>query len=499
MNWIVENRQSLQAFLPEFILIGASLFTLLIGAFERKARNSVVGITVLALVAYIVLSFELLSSDMVGKTIFAGMVSIDSFAIFFKIFFGLVSLLTVTFVIRSNELADYGLSEVMSFLLALTLGMSMMAASTDLLMMFLSLEMVSVLSYILVGYKKHNRSSSEAGLKYILYGAVASGVMVFGFSYLFGLTGSTDLGQIALYFQNLKGIGIAPVLLFSLLCVMLGLGYKIATFPSQMWCPDVYEGAPLPVTTFLSVGPKAAGFALTIRFFFSAFHIQEGQGVEILQFIHWGPVLAFLAAVTMTLGNLAALPQRNLKRLMAYSSIAHAGYLLMGVATLSSEGIQAVLFYLITYLLMNFGVFMVLLVVSNQLGTEEVDGYRGLFQRSPLLGGALTIFLFSLTGLPPFAGFIGKWWVFAAVIHQKLYWLALFGIINTVISLVYYLRIIKTMILDEPLDPKPVLVGNLPRFITIALALPTAFLFIYWGPVWNFAEQSATSLFSSIQ
>jgi NADH-quinone oxidoreductase subunit N len=304
------------------------------------------------------------------------------------------------------------------------------------------------------------------------------------------MTGSTDLPAIASYFANLKGISDAPVLLFSLLCIMIGFGYKIAAFPTQMWCPDVYEGAALPITAFLSVGPKAAGFAMALRFFFVAFGIRAGEGVPIFEFINWHLVLALIAAVTMTFGNLAALPQRNLKRLMAYSSIAHAGYLLMAFSAQSIEGVQAILFYLVTYLLMNFGAFLVILLVGNRLGTEEIDGYRGLGWRTPFLAAMLTVFLFSLTGLPPFAGFVGKYFLFAAVIKQGNYWLAVVAAVNTVISLFYYARIIRAMWMDNPLDPSPIRVGGGAVFFVALLAVPTLALGIWWEPLLNFAHRS---------
>lgn len=494
MNWIVDNRQSLAAFLPELVLIGAALVTLLMGAFIPKARRSVFWISIFSLLAYIALSFHLLSFTG-PRTLFSGSIAVDPFAIFFKIFFGIVTTFIIIFSVRSKEFEGYSLAELISFLLTITLGMSMMAASRDLLMMFLSLEIVSVLSYVLVGYKVRNRPSSEAGLKYILYGAVASGIMVFGFSYLFGMVGSTDLGDIANYFRNLHGTETASLVLFALLCTWMGLGYKMATFPSQMWCPDVYEGAPLPVTTFLSVGPKAAGFAMTIRFFFTAFSVSGGKGVEIFEHLHWGTLIAILAAITMTIGNLAAIPQRNLKRLMAYSSIAHAGYMLMALSTFSSGGVQSILFYLITYLLMNLGAFFVILVVSNQLGTEEIEGYRGLGWRSPVLSVMLVIFLCSLTGLPPFAGFIGKLYLFSAVIDRGMYWLACVAAINTVISLFFYFRIVKTMFLESPLDETRVPVGAFYQGVLLALAIPTLLLGIYWKPIWLFAAASVGDFF----
>lgn len=494
MSWILNNQASLPLFLPELVLIGGALLTLLLGAFAPKAKRLVLGLTIGILVAFIGFSAMLLSPSAYGS-LFSGAILLDPFAIFFKLFFGVVSLITLLLVVQSRELLGYEWAELGAFLLATTLGMSMMAASNDLLMIFLSLEMVSILSYVLVGYRAKNRASSEAGLKYILYGAVASGIMIFGFSYLFGMVGSTDLGDLARYFRTVEGVREAPLVLFSLLAVLMGLGYKMATFPSQMWCPDVYEGAPLPITTFLSVGPKAAGFALTIRFFFTLFSIEDGRGVEIFEYLQGGTLFAVLAAVTMTIGNLAAIPQRNLKRLMAYSSIAHAGYMLMAVAALSAFGIQSVLFYLITYLLMNLGAFYILLLVSNQLQTEEIDGYQGLGWRSPFLAILFLVFLCSLIGLPPFAGFVGKFYLFSAAIDAGLYWLVGVAALNTVVSLFYYFRIVKTMFLTSPVDRTPILIPAHAKLLALLLAVPTIILGVYWKPVWLFAAQSIENLF----
>ncbi|MFH1262178.1 MAG: NADH-quinone oxidoreductase subunit N [Pseudomonadota bacterium] len=495
MNWILDNRQSLGPFLPEMVLTGGALVTLLMGAFLPNSRRSVFWVAILSLLTFLGFSFALLVNPPPPPTIFSGAISADSFAVFFKIFFGIVTIFTAFFSVRSRELEEYPPAELLSFLLALTLGMSMMAASTDLLMMFLSLEMVSVLSYVLVGYKAANRASSEAGLKYILYGGVASGVMVFGFSFLFGLVGSTDFVHLTTYFRMIHDPAASMIVFFSLLCVLAGLGYKMATFPTQMWCPDVYEGAPIPVTTFLSVGPKAAGFAMAIRFFYSVFSVHDGRGVPVFEQLHWGTLIAVVSAVTMTVGNLAAIPQRNLKRMMAYSSIAHAGYMLMAFATLTREGIEAILFYLITYLLMNLGAFFVILVVSNELKTEEIEGYRGLGWRAPILAVLFVVFLCSLIGLPPFAGFIGKLYLFSAVINRGMYWLAGVAALNTVVSLFFYFRVVKAMFLEEPTDRSPIRVGAFHKGMLILLAVPTLILGIYWKPIWLFAAQSVGTFF----
>jgi NADH-quinone oxidoreductase subunit N len=366
-------------------------------------------------------------------------------------------------------------------------------------MLYLSLETVSYVSYVLVGYTKEDRRAAEAGLKYVLFGSVSSGAMVFGLSMLYGLTGEMNLIRIG---EALAGMpGVEPAVLIASFLVMAGIGYKIAAVPFHFWCPDVYEGAATPMTAFLSVAPKAAGFAMLARFTYHVF----GQGGA-LTMIDWPLILAVVSALTMTLGNVIAIQQSNIKRLLAYSSIAHAGYLLMGLAcidrttgTLSERGLFGVLFYLCVYLFMNLGAFMVVIALRERITSEEeIDDYRGIGPRAPLLGVAMAIFLFSLTGLPPLAGFVGKFFLFAAVIEAELYWLAVIGILNSVISLYYYARVLKAMYLEAPDD-----IESAPRLklasshsaLLVVLAAPTVLLGVFWAPLANLVNRSVGFLF----
>jgi NADH-quinone oxidoreductase subunit N len=272
--------------------------------------------------------------------------------------------------------------------------------------------------------------------------------------------------------------------------ILSGFAYKIAAVPFHFWCPDVYEGAPIPVTAFLSIGPKAAGFAVMIRFFYTVFtHGHLGALIPI-GITDWPFLLSVISALTMTLGNLAAIPQTNIKRLLAYSSIAHAGYILMGLVSLSIQGFKAMLFYLIVYLFMNFGAFIILMVIHNYNGSEDIEGFKGLGWNAPFLAASMTIFLFCLTGIPPFAGFIGKFYLFAALINKELYWLAIVGILNSVISLYYYARIIKAMYVDAPLESSIVPVTLVQKILIMLLAIPTILFGIYWTPIFNFTQSS---------
>jgi NADH-quinone oxidoreductase subunit N len=281
--------------------------------------------------------------------------------------------------------------------------------------------------------------------------------------------------------------------LIALILIFAGFGYKISAVPFHMWAPDVYHGAPIPVTAFLAVGSKAAGFALLMRFFYPA--LAKGGADGAWQFpagVDWPQLMLVISMATMTLGNLAALNQQNVKRLLAYSSIAHAGYTLMGFVVLSNEGLRAMLFYLVVYYLMNLGAFLVVMVVANNTGREDLEGFRGLAWRGGAIPAiAMAIFLFSLTGLPPMAGFIGKFYLFAAVVKEQFYYLAVVGILNSVVSLYYYVRIIKTMFLDTPQGTDGVVTldahnGSLLAFLSVA----TVILGLYWTPVFDFADRS---------
>jgi NADH-quinone oxidoreductase subunit N len=365
------------------------------------------------------------------------------------------------------------------------MGMMLLVASTDLLMIYLAFETMGILSYLLVGIKARDLRSGEAALKYVLYGAFTSGTMLFGFSLIFGLAGSTDLLEIS---QQVAAASQHPqdriLLIVAVMFFLAGLLFKTASFPFHFWCPDVYEGAPTPITAFLSVGPKAAGFALFIRLFYPLFSSAgEAGAYEAISGLDWPSILALVSAITMTLGNLAAIHQNNLKRLLAYSSIAHAGYLLMGIVALSELGLRSVVFYLVVYLFMNLGAFAVVTLVASGGGSEEIHSYRGLGSRAPYVCVAMAIFLFSLIGLPPFAGFVGKVYLFAAVIYKKIYWLALVAALNTVISLYYYLRVVKAMFLEKSTEPIQIQVSFGSQLILFALLVPTLGLGIYWQPL----------------
>ena len=326
-----------------------------------------------------------------------------------------------------------------------------------------------------------------------MYGGVASGSMIYGMSWIFGMTGSLDYAKISAAFS--EG-GVHPLSLFmALVLILAGFGYKIVFVPFHMWSPDVYQGAPTPVTAFLSVASNAAGVAILIRFFFPAIsRLAEGGDWLYVAGVEWPHFLLFVSMVTMTLGNLCALSQQNLKRMLAYSGIAHAGYLLMGLVVLNNDGLRAMLFYVVVYLIMNLGAFLVVVIVADATGREDIEGYRGLAWRGAAIPAVcMAIFLFSLTGLPPFAGFVGKFFLFAAVIKQGGVFviLAVVAILNSVISLYYYAGVVKTMFLDFPEagDPKVEMGVNSSALLGFLSCL-TVLLGLYWGPLAFYTNQS---------
>jgi NADH-quinone oxidoreductase subunit N len=362
-------------------------------------------------------------------------------------------------------------------------------------MLYLALEMVSITSYVMVAYMKGDRMSNEASLKYILFGAVSTGSMLYGLSLLYGMTGTTSLPGIQEYLAGGLSAANHRAVYVIALFVFAGFGFKVAAVPFHFWCPDVYQGAPTPVTAFLSVAPKAAGFAIMLRFFFSGMALPGDSAWDLTGTIDWPLVLMLISVLTMTLGNVAALTQTNMKRMLAYSSIAHAGYIMMGVVALSENGARGILIYLLAYLFMNLGAFLVVTLVHTHDGSFDLRDYPGLARRAPLLTLAMGVFLLSLVGIPPFVGFMGKLYVFAAVIERgpQYYWYAVAGAINATIAAYYYFRILKTMVIDEGNEAKPPF--RLPAADTawvVFLVLANVLPLFFWGRIEHWARGALT-------
>ena len=486
----LKNLASLSFFWPELILFGTILLISMLDLLIRNGR-ALAAVAILGCAASLLATFDLYSAQ--PGWLFYRMIVLDNFALFFKVVALAAIILTIWMSLGSKEIDQVHQGEYYTLLLTCGLGIIFMASSSNLLTAYLSLELVSLTSYVLTGFLPHSRRSSEAALKYLIYGGVASGTMIYGMSWIFGMTGSLDYAAIqGVLAQN----QVSKVALFmAFVFIMAGFGYKIVFVPFHMWSPDVYQGAPTPFTAFLSVASNAAGIAIMIRFFFPGVSNMGADGQwTTAAGVEWPHVLLFISMITMTVGNLSALNQKNLKRMLAYSGIAHAGYMLMGLAVLSNDGLQAILFYVVVYLIMNLGAFLVVVMIANATGNEDIDSYRGLAWRGAVVPAVcLAVFLFSLTGLPPFAGFIGKFFLFAAVLKAGGVFviLALVAVANSVVSLYYYAKVVKVMFLDTP-DPsdKAVTVDGGNVTLLLPLTALTVIFGIYFYPLSHYASQS---------
>ncbi|MBK9517903.1 MAG: NADH-quinone oxidoreductase subunit N [Anaeromyxobacter sp.] len=501
------NLSSAGFFRPELALTFGTMALFLVDLAWKKHPGRSGRLAASALLVLAVAAGLLAFQPVEARSLFNGMIANDGFATFFKWLFLAAGALTVMIAAPGTSFPPARLGEFYALLMAIVLGMFLMASATDLLMAYLAIELVSMTSYVLAGFRKGDRRAAEASLKYVIYGGVASGVMLFGMSYLYGLLRTTDLHLMASRIQDLQAAGLPEAatkltLVVAVVFVTAGFGYKVASVPWHMWCPDVYEGAPTPFTAFLSVGPKAAGFALAIRFFYGALASPSGVlgGLPAaVGGVPWPAVVGVMSAATMTLGNLTALSQTNLKRLLAYSSIAHAGYALMGLSAATDLGAQAIMIYMAIYLVMNLGAFLVVILVAEATGSESILDYKGLARRHPLAATSMAIFLFSLTGLPPFAGFVGKWYLFYAVLERVPgpggNWyavLAIVGALNSAVSLYYYVRIVRAMFIDPPYDaePAPIRAPALYSVLIGSAAVAMLVFGLWWTPVVDWTTSS---------
>lgn len=472
--------------LPEFVLTLGALLVLLADAFlSRDRRGTVIGLSLAVLAAT---GVALAWVGVPNQTIARGLLAIDAFAVFFKVL--ALAAAALTLLMSAPYLAAEGMpAGAYSFLiLGATLGMFFMASGVELITIFVGLETMAVAFYILAGLLKANPRSNEAAVKYFLLGAFSLGILLYGMSLLYGLTGSTSLGTIAAAVANPAVVG-RPLLLVAVILVVAGLAFKIAAVPFHMWAPDVYEGAPTPVTAFLSVGSKAASFAMLLRIIVVGLPSMAEE---------WRTLFYALAVLSMTAGNIAALTQTNLKRMLAYSSIAHAGYLLIGLVAATPRGISATLIYLAVYALMQVGAFGVLVLMRRgDSAGDEIDDLNGLFHRQPVAAVAMLVFLLSLGGIPPTAGFMGKLWLFGAAVEAGYIWLAVAGVLNSVVSLYYYLRVVVAMWTREPEGAEPRLRPALALTLAVAL-VGTLVLGLYPRPLFDLAEASARTLGSAV-
>jgi len=494
--------ESLKLLKPEIAVTAGLVLVLIFDLIFHKDKKLIPYVALLGLFAtgyFVIQQFGMSGFGFTTKSSFKtfGMVTVDNFGTFFKLLILGSSILIVAFGAFSDEIKKTAdrLGEYYVLIFGMILGMFLMASASDLILVYLSMELLSLSSYVLAGFTKLRDRNSEASLKYLIYGSVSSGLMLFGISLIYGLTGTTNLYIINSLIQGPQ-INILT-LSFALILILTGMGFKISAAPFHFWTPDVYEGAPITITAFLSVASKAAGFALLIRFIktaFTATTLDNGTWM-VNPVFDWKLVLVILSILTMTLGNFTALWQNNIKRMLAYSSIAHAGYLLLGLVVFSNQGIIAILIYFTVYFLMNLGAFLIVMLIANKLGSEDIDDYDGLGYTAPFLGICLGIFLVSLTGLPPTAGFIGKLYIFSALIEAKMYVVAVIGVLNSVVSLYYYIRVLKHMYLVKPrIQPMEIIPGLSAKLLVLLLAVPVLVFGVYFSPIVELAKNCVAML-----
>ena len=482
----MNNLQSLSYFYPEILLTVVIIAVIIYDLLLKSEESGKVGWLLVFGLVLVFIAIYLQDSNM-ATTLFSDAIVLDPFSTFFKIVIIIATILVAIFSLYTKELDDYRMGEYFTLLGIVTFGLFLMVSSIDLVMVYISIEIVSIMSFVLAGYLKQNTRSNEAALKYVVYGAFSSGIMLFGLSYVYGLTGSTNFFQIQHVLLS-SGHDNGPAIMLSVVLILAGFGYKVSA---------------ATITAYLSVAPKAGALAMMIRFFNQV--LSDGgamagiEGISLTE-LPWANIISLIAVVTMTIGNLIAIQQDNIKRMLAYSSIAHAGYMLLALPVMSSHGIYSIMLYILVYLFMNLGAFFVVIVIKNKNGGESFDDYKGLGWEMPLVGAVMTLFMVSLTGLPPTAGFVGKFYIFSALIKggESFYWLAIAGGINSVISLYYYLRVVKVMYFE---GERKDLIVNPPGVITgmlLATSIPSLLLGIYWLPVANWIEKSLVFFIQTI-
>ena len=486
------NLQSLEFFIPELILTITILAALITDLFVKKSKTNMIGWVLGVGLVVVGLSVHNLSS-VPPTTLFLDMIVIDPFSSFMKIVIIISTLLVIIASWVNDELKKYRKGEYFTVMGIMVMGLFLMTSSVDIIMLYISIEVVSIMSFVLAAYLKLDTRSNEAGLKYVIYGAFSSGVMLFGLSIVYGLTGSTNYFAIQ---ETLSSVDSSanPALIMALLMIFAGFGYKISSVPFHFWTPDVYEGSPSTITAYLSVAPKAAGFAMIIRFFHQVFSDSIGLTSDAIGStdLPWPEIIGVLAVVTMTMGNLVAIQQKSIKRMLAYSSIAHAGYMMLALPVLSMEAVESVMIYLFIYVFMNLGAFFIVIFVKNKTGGESFEDFEGLGWKMPIVGAFMTLFMLSLTGLPPTAGFVGKLYIFKTLVGagSEFLWLVVAGGVNSVISLYYYFHVVKVMFLggkrsDLITYPPSTMFG-----LMIFTAIPSLLLGLYWNPLASWVKDS---------
>jgi NADH-quinone oxidoreductase subunit N len=470
------------AVLPEMLVSAYACAILILSAFLPRERGDLFAVSSLVALALAGLATALLM--WVDLPVMSGLFILDPYSNFFKLVLYGAAAITILLSHAYLKQEHIHLGEYYAFILFATSGMMVMVSAADLLMVFLGLELTALSFYILAGFKRFEQKSLEAAAKYFVLGSFSSGILLFGISLIYGLAGTTNLEALAQRLPSLAGTGaLDPAWIMAMILLVVGFGFKISAVPFHMWTPDVYEGAPTPVTAYLSVGSKAASFAVFLRVFLEAL----GGMKE-----NWRMLLIILSVVTIFLGNIVAIVQTNIKRMLAYSSIAHAGYAMIGLLVGSRLGIVSLMLYMLVYAFMNLGAFgMVILLRKGGLEGTEISDFTGLAKQNRLAAFTMLVFMFSLAGIPPTAGFVGKFYVFMAAVQADLAWLAVLGVIGTAISAYFYLKVVMVMYMKEPTGPVEF---STPGAAVLGLAMAVVAVLVvgvFPGPVLDYVQQAA--------
>jgi NADH-quinone oxidoreductase subunit N len=463
---------NINSIIIEIFIAALAVFTLIAGLAIPHHKKNVVGyISALLLLCILVFSFASGSLESLG--FYKGLYVNDKLSIYFKQIFIiaalLVTLMSITYV---KKLSD-SRSEYFSLIIFATLGMMVMASAGDLITLYIGLELMSLSFIILTSFDKRSLKSTEAGTKYILLNAMSSAVLLYGMSLLYGLSGSAAYNEILSYLAN---GGNKPVVLLGSVLLVAGFGFKISAAPFHMWSPDIYEGAPTPITAFLAGGSKVAAFAVIIRLVMQV--IEPGYGtIKVL--------IIALSVLSMIIGNIIAIPQTNIKRMLAYSGISHAGYILIGVLSNTKTGISAVLFYMLLYIFANVGAFGAVTAFSNQTGKDDIKDFAGMWKRSPFISATLLISLLCLAGIPPAAGFIGKFYMFSEAVKQGYLWMAFLAMGMSVVSIYYYISVIRVMLMEDAVDSTPIVIPVSLKLVMIISIIMILLMGLYPGPITN--------------
>ncbi|MCW2277959.1 NADH-quinone oxidoreductase subunit N [Heliophilum fasciatum] len=464
----------------EMLAAGLGTGLLILGLIAPKTENrrGFGYITAFGLLAVLVATFFQYG---INQSTFHELWIVDDYSVFMKQVFIVAAILVVLSAVDFVETLPRFRGEFFALIVYALLGMMVMASANDLITIYVGLELMTITFFVLVAYQLGDGRSSEAGIKYLILGSVSSAVLLYGMSILYGLTGTTTIPEM------LTKLTWSPILVVAIVMLIGGFGFKISLVPFHMWSPDIYEGAPTPITAFLAVASKAAGFAVMVRVFL--------LGLPLEGAVDWMLLISLLAGITMVIGNVVAIPQTNIKRMLAYSSVAQAGYMIAGLMSMDAPGVKGILFYSMIYVVANVGAFTVATLVRRALDTDTIADYAGLGQRQPLLASTLTICLLSLAGIPPLSGFVGKFYIFQAVMDKGILWPAFVGFVMSMISVYYYLNVALYMWRDDPKDDRPVPVPGPAKLVIVLSLVVTVVLGVYPGPLGELATMAAKSLF----